>query len=146
MPKHVTNTRVQAAITALRQRVARGSIPKAECEWGGANVVISAVSRGRRYREVITPYALQVSWLFTELRDEFANMIDSCSKFEFYGRLEVTANRAIRGQPTIEAVALCDALLDEVDDMFVEITTGRFQVLPVAIGAGIAHDYKDERP
>ncbi|MEO9264174.1 MAG: hypothetical protein ABI282_08770 [Candidatus Baltobacteraceae bacterium] len=98
-------------------------------------------TRGGRYREIVTPHALEVSWLFNNLRDAFGDLVDGCSKFELYGRFEISANAAIRRHRDVSAVVVCAAILDEADGILDEMAGGRFEVLPIALGVTIAHDY-----
>lgn len=129
---------VQAALFALRRDVAHAAIPKAATEWGGANVVISRVRLSGRYRQINTPHALELSWLFERVRDAFSDIIDSCSKFELYGRLELAANRAQSRTPAIGARGLCLAVLEEGTTVLDELESGQFEYLPVALGTEIA--------
>jgi hypothetical protein len=120
-------------------------IPKATQEWGGANVVICNASYGGRYREVVTPYALEVSWMFEQIHDAFANLVDSCSKYELYGRLELAANATIGARADIGIGVLGNALLVEAEAMLGEMAAGHFEPLGLALGTSIAHDFSKER-
>src|SRR5579884_1843011 len=132
--------RAQGALTRLRTAVERGEIRRAKREWGGANVLVCSIPRHTRHRELVTPHALEVSWMFESLRDAFSGLVDSCSKFELYGRLQLAATNAIRRQPQIDARGLCIALLDEAESILSEIRSGRFCYLSVAEGVMIARD------
>lgn len=141
-------------LNRLRQILTAPELPRAESEWGGADVVISAkpeppLSKDAFYPEprwVETPYALELSRLFEKLRDAFyaEDRIDSCSKIEFFGRL---ANAAIRcnGNSTQEITArlLCAAVLDEAFVMYKEMDEGTFGVLNIATDNEIADDDAD---
>lgn len=78
--------------------------------WGGADViiskkmtpedkrwindqpfVISPQSTVPRRRLVITPYAIELSWLFYQLKDVFNDQIDFINKYDFYGLLAQNA-------------------------------------------------------
>lgn len=104
--------------------------------------MVSRVPGDGHYREVVTPHALELSGLIERLRDRFVRLIDGCSKFEFYGRLEVAANRAIRKRPDLGAADLCLAVLDEAEVQLGEIRRSDFTALPVALGASIAYDFR----
>jgi hypothetical protein len=68
-----------------------------ESGWGGAGVVFTKDPPGTPrdasfypdLRHVVTPFANDAAWLLKKLRDVFsrAALIDSLSKFEFFGRL-----------------------------------------------------------
>lgn len=93
----------------------------------------------------MTPHALEVSWVFENLRDAFSGLINSCSKFEFYGRLELAANHAIAAEPRIGAAELCSAIVDEAEVILEDMGQRRFRALSVAAGVAIAADYKESR-
>jgi len=79
-------------------------------EWGGADVIISShlsedvkkwlgdqsvvisfqESEPRR-RAVITEFSKELSWLFDQLKNIFADRIDYTSKYDFYGLLAQSA-------------------------------------------------------
>jgi hypothetical protein len=145
MPTAAPIARARTKLAALRGRLAEKDVPCAGVEWGGANVIISTVSRGARHREAVTPHALQMSGMFERLRDAFDGLVDGCSKFELYGRLELVVNAAIRKLPEIGAVALCGTLLDEADAILAEMSRGRFTYLSVALGVEIAQDRAEAR-
>jgi hypothetical protein len=146
MINHCSISRARSAIANLRATVGGGeTIPKATQDWGGANVIISNVSHGRRYREVVTSYALEALWMFEQMRDVFAKLIDGCTKFELYGRLELAANAAMQAQPDIGVTALGDALLVEAEAILGEMAAGDFASLRVTLGTSIARDLSEER-
>ena len=92
--------------------------------------------------EIVTPYALEISWLFTSLRNIFVDnrLIDSSSKFEFYGRLEIAANLSIHaGQKDL--VHIAQAILEAAELMLKEMSEKRFYSLSVSRGTGIAADH-----
>src|SRR5579884_1331999 len=68
--------RAQGALTRLRTAVKRGEIRRAKREWGGANVLVCSIPRHTRHRELVTPHALEVSWMFESLRDAFSGLVD----------------------------------------------------------------------
>ena len=122
-------------------------------EWGGADVLITSKSRksadnGGFYpepRTVVTPYAGEVGWLFTRLRDAFDGLIDGTSKIEFYGRL---ANAATDYQQSVNgsesAQDMLKAILHEAFVMLEEMEKGKFEYLLVAPGNTILADLIDE--
>lgn len=138
MSKHtIANARV--ALRQLKDEIAIEPIPRASKAWGGANVVVSTAHLHSGYREIITPYALEISWMIESLRDIFARLIDSCSKFEFYGRLEIAANRAMElsGHTSSD---ITRAMVEAADLMLDEMAQRRFKSLSVALGTEIAAD------
>jgi hypothetical protein len=143
MSKSDPITHARLRLATLRVRVSDGAIPKARREWGGANVVISTHGHGSHYREVVTPHALEVSWMFERLRDAFTRLVDGCTKFELYGRLEIAVNAAIDASPNIDPAAICAVLLDEADAILDEMSEGRFEYLAVALSVAVARDYAE---
>jgi hypothetical protein len=49
-------------------------------------------------RIVVTPYALELSWLFESLRDAFYadNLLDGQSRIEFFGRRANAVDRCLK--------------------------------------------------
>jgi hypothetical protein len=84
--------------------------------------------------------------LFENLRDVFydANLIDSCSKIEFFGRLANAANRYLLREANQTAAGLLSAVLHEGYAILDEINEGAFVCLPIAFGNEIADDYVDD--
>ncbi|MDR4496997.1 MAG: hypothetical protein MRK02_03585 [Candidatus Scalindua sp.] len=101
-------------------------------EWGGADVVISnrltsdikkwlgdqplVISLQKtepRRRAVITEFSKELSWLFYQLRDIFAEEVDYISKYDFYGLL---AQAAIDYLEVNQGNAKCNELLNAVID------------------------------
>jgi hypothetical protein len=106
-------------------------------------VVVTSQSLDGFYREIVTPHARELSWLLLRLRDAFGDVVDSCTKYELYGRLELAANRAIRADRALSAEALCSAVIDEAEAIADEMATGNFVYLAVAIGSSIAADFME---
>lgn len=129
-------------------------VPRARREWGGADVVISAVapptSRGGGFypqpRHVVTEHSLEISWMFERARDAFyaEARVDGCSKIELFGRLANAANRCVHREPTASAQLLCAAVLHEAFAIYDEMEDGSFECLAVAVGNQIVDDYVDE--
>lgn len=137
-----------ANLDQLADKIARNSARPARKDWGGAGVVISAQaptpSTDSFYpdpRTVVTANSLYVSWLFGELKHAFRAIIDSCTKFEFFGRL---ANAAVRYQSLCDGVEvrrdLLLAVLHEAFAMLDEMDKGEFAFLGVTVGNAIADD------
>lgn len=99
-------------------------------EWGGADVIISNRLTGdiKKWlgdqtlvislqktkpmkRAVITEFSNELSWLFYQLRDIFADEIDYISKYDFYGLL---AQSAIDYLEVNQVNAKCKELLNAV--------------------------------
>jgi len=83
-----------------------------------------------------------VSWLFYRLRDDFRELIDGCSKIEFYGRL---ARAAARYQKSLNGteesvIDVLNAIFAKACDMLQEMEERRFQVLYIAPPGVIAED------
>ncbi len=129
-------------------------LPRASHKWDGADVVIMVPpapepSSGGFYPEpryVATDHALELSWLFENLRDAFyaESRLDGCTKIEFFGRLANAANRCLRREPSVSAGVLCAAVLHEAFAILDELEEGTFEYLPVAVGGEIADDYIDD--
>lgn len=138
----------------LEKLLEESTLPQAKREWGGADVVITSKdppnpSKAGFYpdpRYVITPYSLELSWLFERLRDAFyaEKRLDSCSKIEFFGRLANAANRCIQRSPVLTAHILFAAVLHEAFAIYDEMEEGNFQCLVLAQGNEIADDYVDD--
>jgi hypothetical protein len=138
----------------LEQVLASTPLPRADREWGGADVVITSVAPrqseadefypGPRY--VITEHSRQLSWMFERLRDAFyaESRLDGCSKIEFFGRLANAANRCLHREPLASAELLCAAVLHEAFAIYDEMEEGTFECLAVAVGNEIVDDYVDE--
>ena len=81
-------------------------------EWiGDQPLVISFQSSKPRRRVVVTKYALELTWLFIQLRELYYNRIDSVSKYDFYGEL---AQKAIDILNETENTCSMEELLFEV--------------------------------
>lgn len=125
-------------------------LPTAKKTWGGADVIIATRAwETHGYSEprfVVTPYALEISWLFERLKDAFyaENRLDSCSKIEFFGRLANAANRFISLSQQMSSHDLYQAVLKEANDIYDEMEKGMFSCLPIAFEGEILDDYKSE--
>lgn len=122
-------------------------------EWRGADVLVTSKPGNSAHdagfypepRTVVTPYAGEVGWLFSRLRDAFDSLIDGASKIEFYGRL---ANAATDYQQSVNgnenAQDMLRAILHEAFVMLEEMEDGKFEYLLVAPGNTILADLIDE--
>lgn len=122
-------------LDSLERKIQSGNIEKEASsveEWGGADVIISrqlndsikgwlgdqslAISLQEtepRRRVVITEFSKELSWLFYQLRDIFAEEIDHISKYDFYGVLAQTAIDYLEKNPEN---LKCDQLMYSVLD------------------------------
>lgn len=113
--------RILSNLENLQQRIQTEGIPKEAAstrEWGGADViikremddmtrqwlghrseVISLQATTPRRRAVITEHAIELSWLFEQLKVIFAGQIDYISKYDFYGLLAQSALDYIESRP-----------------------------------------------
>jgi hypothetical protein len=126
----------------------KGPIPRSENLWGGADVRIlfqpPKPKEGPQWRsaprDVITPRAKEVSWLFERLRDAFysEDRLDGCSKIEFFGRLANAADRCVNQGHGGNSKLICFAVLHEAFAIYEEMEAGRFEVLVIAPSGEIA--------
>lgn len=118
----------------IGERLSTLPLPLADRLWGGAQVVIltpeASVDRDHSAHPndvwVVTPHALEVSWLFTEIAAvaHGHEQVDHLSKYEFYGNLAKAANTALAANPDIDAQSLCRAVLAEAKLMGLELDLG----------------------
>jgi len=117
----------------LKTAVEEPSLPKATIEWGGADVVITSQApepeAGGFYSEplyVVTPHALELSWLFEQLRDAFyaEDRLDSFTKLAFFEGLARAANARLEKEPDATAHALSAAVLAEAFSIYSEMESG----------------------
>lgn len=144
-------TRKREALNYLFQRLLLTPVPT-DKEWGGANVVITSrqVKRASgsfysQLRQVVTDDAKELSWLFSELQDIFAQLYDSASKLEFFGRLANTALRYQRMSKDDENQRdLLFAVLHEAFAMLDEMEEGTFEYFLVPPGNEIVDDFTEQ--
>jgi hypothetical protein len=121
--------------------------------WAGADVAFTTKaplkSESNFYpapRVVITPHAHAAGWLLSELWKLFSEneLLDGCTKIEFFGRLANAATRyqanLIGSSETVEG--LLSAIFDESREILNEMSGGKFEYLVVAPGNVIAEDLK----
>lgn len=126
---------IRCRLSELRQIISASDIQQLSnmaVEWGGADVIISAIRDERidRFlssqpivispqkslpmrRAVVTRHAKPLSWLFFELRDLFRGRLNHISKFDFYGALAQAALDYLAEHP--EPDTCQDFLLAVVD-------------------------------
>ncbi len=121
-------------------------------EWDGANVIITSGQNNRvsrsfysELRLVITDDAQELSWLFYQLRDIFAELYDSTSKLEFFGRLANTALRYQRiSKDDKNQRDLLFAVLHEAFAILDEMEEDIFEYFLVSPGYEIVDDFTEQ--
>lgn len=145
---------VKETMGLLADIIASGNIPKADRAWAGADVCIvrrvpSKKSDGfyPEPRYVETKYQLELSWIFFKLKDAFyaEELLDGCSKIEFFGRLANSAIRAIAADPEIPCPGLCRTVMLEAETIYNELTHGEFHCLSLGFGNEICDDHRESR-
>ena len=140
---------VREALKQLSATIASGDIPREDQAWIGADVRIvrnaPKKNGGGFYpdpRYVETEYPLELSWVFFQLKDAFyaENLIDGCSKIEFFGRLANAAIRATGAKPEITCPELCRAVVLEAETIYNELMHGDFHCLSLGFGNEIYDD------
>jgi hypothetical protein len=136
------------ALDALTTKVTQHT-PVVSPTWGGADVIITTEapiaettpSFYPEVRVVVTDHAGELSWLFVQLRDLFADVLDSQNKIEFFGRLANAANRHLERNDTTTATSLCLAVTHEAYVIAEQVaTTGGLDSLPAAFGTQVIDD------
>jgi hypothetical protein len=136
-------------LNKLSRFIEKGIIPRADYEWGGADVVITQhipeKSEKNFYpdpRYVVTSFSFELSWLFNQLKKIFHHLIDGTTKIEFYGRL---ANAAIfyLSKGGKDCKELLFSVLHEAYAMLEEMEEGDFKYLPIAIGNEIYKEIEE---
>lgn len=138
-------------LNALDSYLGRSKLPLAR-EWGGAGLIIkrkmpAKPDDGRRsVRYVVTPHAREVSWFIERAWDAFRaeNRLDSCSKFEFFGRLGNAVERCMDGVENAGAHLLCAAALREAYATYEDMAQGKFTILPITVNDRIADDMAEK--
>ena len=144
-------TEKRSALNYLFQRLLLTPVPT-DKEWGGANIVITSRQVNRasgsfysQLRYVVTDDAKELSWLFSELQDIFAQLYDSVSKLEFFGRLANTALRYQRISKNDENQRdLLFAVLHEAFAILDEMESGLFEYFLVTPGNEIVDDFIEQ--
>jgi hypothetical protein len=132
----------------LAHLLANPVLPRAGRYWSEADVAVASAplpdnlgsSVYPRGREVLTEHALEVSYFFEVLREDFYEeaFIDQCSKIEFFGRLTTAADACLLEQPDTTAHLVCAAVLREAYSMAKQMNEGDFAFLVVSEGKQIA--------
>jgi hypothetical protein len=149
------HNRAESALVGIAKEIDQQAYDESRLdqEWGGAGVLVTSTPRNSTEnagfypepRTVVTPFAGEVAWLFTRLRDAFDGLIDGASKIEFYGRLAAAATayqQSINGNEN--AQDMLRAILHEGFVMLEEMEEGKFEYLMVAPGNMILGDLIDE--
>lgn len=121
--------------------------------WGGGDILVTTRQPQNQSpgfypdtRTVVTPYAHEAGWLISKLWELFAghNLLDHCSKIEFFGRLAEAAihyqKKMNGGEETAEGIMT--AIFYEAVKILEEMSRGKFGYLIVAPGGLIAEDMK----
>lgn len=141
-------TQNREALNYLFQRLLLTPIPTTK-DWSGANVVITSRQVNKasssfysQPRHVVTADAKELSWLFYQLQDIFAQLYDDASKLEFFGRLANTALRYQRMNKDNENQRdLLFAVLHEAIAILDEMESGTFEYFLVPPGDEIVDDF-----
>lgn len=145
---------VKETLKLLAETIASGNIPKEKQEWAGADVCIVLKAPAKKEdgfypesRYVETKYPLELSWIFFTLKDAFyaEDLLDGCSKFEFFGRLANAAIRATGANPKISCPDLCKAVALEAETIYNELTHCEFHCLPLGFGNEIYDDRRNSK-
>lgn len=135
----------------LNELIVNNKIGKAKHSWGGADIAV-VKEQPKAHSNSFYPdlffvvsanFSLEISWMFEKLRDAFyaEKLIDGCSKGEFFGRLARAANRGIF-RNNEDCSVICMEILKEAEQIYGEITSNTFEVLPIGEGNVIADDLK----
>ena len=142
------------SIESVKNFVALSDILPQAHPWSGAGVCITGKQPTNTTdkgfypdpRYTVTQHYQELSWVFECLRDIFnaEKLLNSCSKFEFYGRLGNCANKFLAANPHTDAAQLSLAVLCEAEIIRQEILENRFEYLAAAPGNMIADDIKNK--
>lgn len=141
----------QEALNSLAQKILLTPIGT-DKEWDGANVAITARQDNRassrfysEIRIIVTADAQELSWLFYQLQDIFAELYNSRSKLELFGRL---ANAALRYQSLAKddenQQDLLFAVLHEAFAILDEMEEDVFEYFLVSPGYEIVDDFTEQ--
>lgn len=105
------------------------SLPKAKKLWIGARVVISLKKQNIKGDfgfypdpiEIVSPHALELSWIFYDLQKIFKTHLNSINKFDFYRALADAASCAIENDPGICAGELCRQVVLKAEEFYNEM-------------------------
>ena len=94
-------SKAKDSLKLLIKRIKNEEYKGSDYLWSGADISIDKKAPPKstdwwppQDEYVITPYCLELSWLFIQLRDIFYEepLIDAFNKYEFFGRLADAAN------------------------------------------------------
>jgi len=111
----------------LREVIERGEFGEFDRFWVGADVAIveeqPEIGPPGFYPDplfVVSPHAAELSWLFTQVRDCFVDLLSyGPGKEELFGEMAARANDVIATQPDIDVRDLLLAVLDAADLAYV---------------------------
>ena len=111
-------------IEELRAIINSGKIPAVSTCWemheGGFldqdPATMKNVDTSKFY--IVTPHALKVSWLMTRLKDIFESSKYSGDRYDFYIPVLEAAEEAVKQDPDISAVDLCNITLSAAEKFF----------------------------
>lgn len=138
-------------LNALDSYLSQSRLPLAR-EWGGAGLIVKRKMPDkpggdwRSVRYVVTPHAMKVSWFIERTWDAFMaeDRFDSCSKYEFFGRLGNAVERCMDGVQNAGAHLQCAAVLREAYAIYDEMGQGKFTFLPITVNGRIVDDLAEK--
>jgi len=118
---------MSAKLEKLREDIERGEFGAADQFWIGADVAIveeePELGPPGFYPDplfVVSPHAAELSWLFTQVRDCFIDLLSyGAGKEGLFGEMAARANDVIATQPDIDVRDLLLAVLDAADLAYV---------------------------
>lgn len=123
---------IQDELDRIEDALNAPSIPRAEEEWGGAGLIVTATAREPFESGypicVVTPHAQELSWVIRELWTAFvqAGLLDYMSKYEFFERLGRTASECLAAEGHPSARILCEAVLAEARAILADMEADTF--------------------
>lgn len=135
----------------LNEAIANDKIGMSKRSWYGAGIAV-VKEQTKKHSEGFyhdpffvesNKFSLEISWMFEQLRDAFyaEDLLDGWTKEEFFGRLARAANRGIY-RNNEDCRIICMEILKEAQQIYGEITSNSFEVLPISTGNIIADDLK----
>ena len=136
----------------LNETITNDKIGRSKRPWYGAGIAV-VKEQTKQHSEGFYPdpffvesnkFSLEISWMFEQLRDAFyaEDLLDGWTKEEFFGRLARAANRGIY-RNNEDCRIICMEILKEAQQIYGEITSNSFDVLPISSGNTIADDLKE---
>ena len=113
-------------IEELRAIINSGEIPNASTCWGmheGGFLdknpeTMENVDTAMFY--IVTPHALNASWLMMRLKEIFESIKYSGNRYDFYIPVLESAQAAVKQDPDISVVDLCNVILDSAEKFFLK--------------------------